>query len=824
MGATSWQHVAVTEFSGVSGEKQHHNYPKPTMKSASHQTARSAGPHLVRIAALLLASAAMILGSHPSVRGQEDPFGSSPSAGSKPAAKTTPSSSGATEEAANEDSEFQKKVAAETDPLVRTILKVKPTTPEQWMHDVQFLLNLRRPEFAKEYLKQFLAAKPDDATLAKLESRFGSAFFLKLATMKSLQPEGAEASQTVMRAASEQLKNAQRLTALVDRLNNPDKATRRMALVELVKAGPDAVPAMIAVLGDASRAADHDAVKKAIVALGKEAIDPLIATLRAPDNALVVQVIEILAALDARSAVPYLLGAALAGDAEHGGGPPKEAASNVSAAARKMITKVLGDLPSRDAALEFLTRRMDNYLAGNVTGVVDPMNQVTLWVWDANRNRPVQQTMAADDASFLAAARLAQERYRIDPQRSDLHQMYLATGLEVAKRRNGYDRPLTEQDGSIVQEASAANTSVLQDVLLLALKRNMPGAAVAAINLLGSTGNSELLTSDDGKPRLLAQSLVSPLRRVQFAAAQAIMQIDPTQPFPGCSYLPRVLGYLAASGGRRRVLIGDPRVATAQTWAGFYQGLGFEAETEQTGRSLILQAFESPDYCLLLIGDAIDHPRYRDIVETLRQDPRTADLPIGLVIRDVNEATATMFARTDPLTVTMAPPQTQQDVEADAHRLLELAGRGQLSEQERMREADIALDALAKLASDSDRYGFYELLKFDERLLQVLETPALAAKAVRVLGLLGTPLTQRALVEFASSPLHPISDRQAAAAALRVAIQRRGLLLTRPMILHQYDLYNRSEALGRDTQQVLASVLDAIEEPTQKPDSRPQDK
>ncbi len=725
----------------------------------------------------------------------------------------------AAEKAATEKAEFDKKVAAETDPLVRAILQVQPTSPEQWMHDIQALLNLNRAEFAKEYLKQFLALKPDPATLAKLQSRFGSALFLRLSTTESLQPEGGAVADAVLQAASDRLRNAERLAALIDRLSDPDAATRRMALVELVKAGPVAVPPMISVLSDASRASEHQAVRAALVALGEVAVDPLIAALRASDDDLRVAVIEVLAQLDAKSAIPYLLSYVLAPTEKPGLGAPKGVDPRVSDAARQMITKVLGAVPSRDAALQFLTRRLDEYLAGTAPGVVDQDNRVTVWMWDESQKVPLQQTMPADDASFLAAAQAAHARYQIDPARTDFQQMYLATSLEVAKRLTGYDRPLTQQVGPIFDEVSAVSPAVLEDVLTLALQRNMQGAAVAAIDLLGATANGELLKSSDGKPRLLAQSLVSPIRRVQFAAAQAIMSIDPSQPYPGCSYLPDVLGYLSAGSGRRRVLIGDPRTTLAQTLAGFFNVLGFDADTQQTGRSLILQAQESPDYSLILIGDAMDHPRYREIVQTLRRDPRTADLPVGLMVRDVNEQSATLFARTDPLTIAFAPPQTQADVEYDARRLMELAGRRQMSEEERLREAAVSLDALAKLAAEPLKYGFYDLLKLDERLQQALSAPTLAPQAVRVLGLLGTPLAQRSLVEIASTPMQPVPVRQAAAEALRVAIGRHGLLLTRDQLLRQYDLYNSSEILDRDTQQVLATILDAIEEPTRTPDS-----
>jgi hypothetical protein len=96
-----------------------------------------------------------------------------------------------------------------------------------------------------------------------------------------------------------------------------------------------------------------------------------------------------------------------------------------------------------------------------------------------------------------------------------------------------------------------------------------------------------------------------------------------------------------------------------------------------------------------------------------------------------------------------------------------------------------------------------------------LSTPHLAAKAATLLGRLGSPEAQRALVTVASQHAVPLAIRKAAAAAFSEAVQRRGPLLTRDEILLQYDRYNRSEHLDVGTQQVLGEVLDAIEAPSQ---------
>jgi hypothetical protein len=85
-----------------------------------------------------------------------------------------------------------------------------------------------------------------------------------------------------------------------------------------------------------------------------------------------------------------------------------------------------------------------------------------------------------------------------------------------------------------------------------------------------------------------------------------------------------------------------------------------------------------------------------------------------------------------------------------------------------------------------------------------------------VLGFLGTPTAKKRLVVIASDPTRPIADRRVAAEAFKIAIQRRGLLLMRADVMHQYDLYNQSERFDQGTQQILGMLLDAMEAPLQK--------
>src|SRR5439155_9234659 len=94
-----------------------------------------------------------------------------------------------------------------------------------------------------------------------------------------------------------------------------------------------------------------------------------------------------------------------------------------------------------------------------------------------------------------------------------------------------------------------------------------------------------------------------------------------------------------------------------------------------------------------------------------------------------------------------------------------------------------------------------------------LNNPALAAGAAALLAFYATPKAQTALVESASQNSRPLTDRQAAAAAFVAAVKARGIGLTQGQIAQQYARYNASQSLDKPTQELLGSILDAIESP-----------
>ena len=734
----------------------------------------------------------------PSLLAQDDPFG--PFGGGTPA----------TPDADDSDAPAVRiNPLAQEDPVVAAIRAANPTTPVDLVRAMRALMDYDAPNAARVYFDKLLTAKPDAATMAELQKEYGSALFMQITRYAPFAPEGATFGRAVLDAAYNAAHDPVTLNRFVDDLSDPSLDVQFTALNGLMEGGVDAVTPMLNVLADAARADDHSAVRTAMVALGATVVvEPLIGALESSDDALRAQAAQVLGRLQARRATPFLIEPYLSADSS----------DTLRKVAAFSLDRIVGDTPARYDAEQLLYRRASSLFGGTLPHQVNVDDQVELWHWDETKKTSVPRFYPADAASLVEAARLANDLYALNSDEERFRRLYLMATLQSAKMVNGLHRPLSRDPGTAFADAAATGVGAIEDVLIHATKEGHIPAAIGAAEVLGEIGDEELLRSRDGRPRALASALRHSDRRLRFAATQSIMKINPTDSYAGSSHLPETLGYLLQSHGTSRVLIGDPQTGKAQSLVGLLNQLGYEADSAPTGRDVFRLAVSKPDYELILITDIIDRPDDNELIQMLRRDPRSANLPIGLMARSETYRRAKELANLDPLTEALPWPYDAAAVSFEVQRLLTAAGHKFVSPIERLDQADAALDAMIQLAGDPDKYGFYDLLRQEAPLIHALRTSGLSAKAATVLGFLGTPAAQRSLVDLASETWRPLRVREAAATAFAQAVKLRRTLLTTKQIMQQYDRYNQSEILDPDTQVVLGSILDTIEGRNRTPD------
>jgi HEAT repeat protein len=717
-------------------------------------------------------------------------------------------------------------------PLLRELRDSNPTTPRQLMRAVGIALDLNEMEAAKGYVEQLLAANLDAAALTALVREFGSGAFVRIGQTEELAPEGKQFALQALKTTDAVARDPARLAGVADKLNDPSPVVQRAAVRELQRAGEAAVAPLVRILADPARQAEHAHVRRALYYLGQPAVEPLLGTLEAPDPLLRAQAIEVLAALRAKEAADLLVGPAV---------DPSEDAS-VRNAAGAALEQIIGARPHPRDARDHLARRVIELLDGELPRNPGLDGAVELWRWDAGQGIAVPQRYPANVAGAALAARLADDLHAIDPEAKS-PTLHLQALLQAAKSENRLDLPLPRGEGTAHARAATFGPEAVEAALAEALKAERIPAAIAAAEVLGDIGAPALVHSGTAYPSPLVAALSHKNQRVRLFAAEAIARLNPTSPFPNSSRYINTLARTVRTEALPRVVVGHPRGDVAQTLAGMLQQMGYNAEAAYTGRQAYELAARHPDTAFLLLSDALDDPPVAPLVDLLRQDLRTANVPIGvmyrieiepviytsdtfalmeaaaeavepvpgLIYREDRLLHARYVAKGDPRTEVFPEIHDAATLDFAIGRLAAIAGPDFITPRERIYFAQVALEAFARYAAAPGAYAFYEPARVQDSMIKAVDQPELSLFAVRALGMLGTARAQRSLVDVASQHARPLELRQAAAVAFREAVAREHLQLTTTEVLLQYKLYNLSEHLDRETQAVLGHVLDTLE-------------
>jgi CheY-like chemotaxis protein len=689
-------------------------------------------------------------------------------------------------------------LAPPEDPVVTALLTSNPTTPSDIFRTAQLLLDAGRPELAKRFLQKLLDAKLDDDQWTALVNEFHTPTLTDLAARTELRPQSEQLIHAALSAVNRRLLDPARLAAEIKQLQDPSPEVRAKALESLQGAHGVGMNALIAVLADPQRAAEHAAVRAALVAMRGDAIDPLADILDRAEPELIIQAIETLAQMRATQATAYLLVPALSDRSD----------PRVRAAARGAVVELLGRLPNKAWAAQQLDDLARRYFAGKQSMRVDVDGRATLWTWDAEKRQCVPRNCAPDDAARAVAARLARAARSLASDNFKVQVLSLATALDQIVYDRGLDKRLDFNDPAI-REIAALNPSIIEAVLAFCLAERHPAAARAAAEILGRTGTAQSLLRGGSEPSPLVRAARSPDRRLRMAALDSIAALQPQSPFAGSSQVMESLGYLAASSGGRRALAVSPIPGTLEEWIGVLKFRNIACDLAASGREAVSMALHGPDYELVVIDMATQSPPAEEIVQEIRQDYRTASLRIALVARAGFLKRAERIAEEDPLSIAFSQPLDAAAARWQLSKLMELTPPEFVGFSERQNMAVRALDCLAKLASTSGE--LYDMHRVQDAVLTGLLVPRLSSHAVAVLANLGTSASQKALVDLASRSANPLELRSSAAKALDFNVQRFGLLLNQDAIREQYVRYNKSSSQDAATQQVLASTLNTIE-------------
>ena len=639
----------------------------------------------------------------------------------------------------------------------------EPRTPLELWDAVDYLLRTNQAKNALPYIDRFMKSKPDDATLISIRNRYGPEAFLRLNDDAATRPFAQPMVEAMVAAAHKYAARPDRIVQFVGELTKTSEE-QDYAIRHLREAGPDAVPFLVEALAQPDLSAtDRSLIVQNMGRLDRSVIPPLVAVLDSLDPAIAADSARVLGMIGNKEAIPFLTFPASFPEA-----PPA-----VRAAAQAAIARLTGQpfsaqprKPAQvliDAAWRY-HRHQDEF--------ADDL--VVVWAWDNDRKVPATREVSRAEAEGILGLRLARQALRLGPDNRDAQVVQSSLALEKAIDRAGFNA-FPDKDAATFAAAKASGPSILTEVLKTAVKDGKADLAAISATALGQVINRTALTAS-GRPHLLVDALYAPYRRVQFAAAKALVALSPAEPFPGSSRIVPTMARFVINQALPRAVVIDSNPTRGSQIAGFLINLGYDSELELSGAKGFRAAAESADVELTLISFDLFQTGWglNDTLANFGADARTAAIPVFIY---------------GPLDVQYKRPNLDHDYPGirflvqpvDADTLLrQLKGLpARLSEAERAGYASEAATLLARIATEQRKGPLTADLTAAEPALAVALNEAQTAKAAAtVLGDVPDPDAQRSLADVVLDPSQAPAIRKQSASELVRSIRRFGRLIT----------------------------------------------
>lgn len=532
-----------------------------------------------------------------------------------------PTSPEATEPATPEAAEAAEEIA----PPKNSIFVTEPKSPDELMDAISLTFEIARLDATKIYLKQLLALKLDEQELSRLRRKHGPALYLQMANQKELHPESLQLLEQSNAAFAKQVGDPQQIQLRVKELQG-DPDTREAAFTELRGIGVIALPGILQEFYKTEDPKLQEMLGKLLVGIGRPGVRPLIGALETDSTVLLLAVIRALEQIGDRRTAEHLWYFSAA--------PSQPAVIHAAAqrALQRLVPELGGSVLEATSPADQLRKLTRQYYRGEEVDRDFFEEEVTIWHWDAGVETIVPTTVSPSEASMLLALKFGKEALELAPQDEELQTVYLTGTLDraIVDEEGVYQLP--EGKGSVFEAGLKAGAEKISRVLEIALDDRRIRAAVAACRILAKNGSPRQLQMHSGRLPALVLALNDPNPRVQYEAAQAIVQINPSAKFPHSPRVVQILGRALVSEVKSswNALIVDPSLDRGTGIMGMVRTLGAESQLATTGAAAFEDASSGAPPDFILLNVAVGRWGLTETLSNLRADVRTARIPVVL--------------------------------------------------------------------------------------------------------------------------------------------------------------------------------------------------
>ena len=657
---------------------------------------------------------------------------------------------------------------------------------------IDYLIRVGRDDQAVGLAQRLVDAKADTDTLLAIRDRFGTAKLLGMQTtpnqrLKTLLGQFAE---TVSTAAVEGVRDEERINKFIKALT-ASKEEQDVAREALARSGSQVVaPLVNALTAEGATPQTRRAIQSALNALESSAVPGLVGALRHPDIKVKVAVAEALGEIGDHRALPWLVFAS----AQPG---------DFGSTAKNSVLKLNNGEPV-SSPVRYLTSEAASYLDRDVYFSAP---SVEVWTWDNDVKTLQPITLETNVAEGAIGYRLARLALDLEPNDQAAQAIALSILLQEESDRLGGEFP-GKDDSGVWSMALASGPQTLEHVLRRAMMTGRHEAvAVLAIKALGQLVTVNDLLTANGRPQILLEALNSADRRVQFEAAKALVELDPSERFPGSSrVVPALARFIQSTPERPRAVVIHNNLAEGSDWVGYLKAAGYDALLETSGRDGFAEAARRGDAELVLVSTQMDPAGWAlpETVANFKADARTAGVPLIVVGPLDAKLRLHTLLNHNPGVGFMVSPAGQAIAESQIAFQLKKLGIEPLTSAERLAYAQKASELLSRLVAEKGPNAMTAMLgSLDPHVYRTLkamnapsaERPAQSAQA------------RGALFAKVVQDSRPEAERIAAAAELTAEIQKTGLGLPADQVKRLNELFLQLKSDKKPLREGLAELV-----------------
>ena len=665
----------------------------------------------------------------------------------------------------------------EASPLVK-----EPTTPDEYMDAVLFTMKIARPEAAKKYIEGLLALDPDDDTLIGFRAKHGTGTFLQLARLDDLNPSATELLERLNAASTRQANDPVFLDAVLKNLSGSPREAD-LAIRDLQHLGAPAASRLIQAGADLNSGVDRSQAFIALTRMGQPAVAPLIGYLNQGDDAQKLLAVEAFGWVASKSEIPYLYTAAYSQEGEPG----------LRNTARRSISRLLYKDPDRAGRLDGfgaaaeLRSTAEKLLQGGTVLEPEDDGLVPVWIHDETSASLVERRVSPHSAAIFRAEQFARQSLELGPTETRTQSVLLNTILTRDIEAAGWDQPIPSGPGSAQEVAVLAGSTACLEALALANELGNAAAAESLVRALAQNGSASLLRTG-GRRGAVVAALDHPSLRVQFAAAETILNWDPQQSFAGSGRVVEILARALQSDARANGVVVDPNNSRGSQMATFLSEIGYDAQIVPTGAAGFEAASTKGDMELAVLHLNTIRWDLSPTIANFRADSRTRNMPIAIYgPRGFHRSVEHLLAH-DTLLTYVEESVVSAGLSRQLRPFLAQIEPPTLSAEQQSNQSKQAAKWLRKIAES--RTNVYDLSPAEDALAQAAPRSDLGDDALIAMAAIPTATVQTRLAEAAVNLSDTPRIRATAAMLTAAHIRRHQSLLSDDLRTQLVDTWN----------------------------------